>query len=838
MKNVVKDDSAYQNALARQQNANSAVTSSYQTAQQLYYNEQVSDLQQRQIDTQRTYNAINAGLNIAELAVSYGSKIYDVVQQSQSTSVQNEITTSLQEGQRLVQNSIASGKTYFGTNPATGEMELIMAPEVEQWYNASREKIDSGNYMASIKKSALQSFDLSYEALKTNANGTLVEKYYSDLNTNFATSLELAKQADIQSYVQAGGDIEVWNASSTIQGVKAINSRSDWSSDARQAQTTSYLLEVQQEGDTQIASKIATTEGLQAALNYIEGKGYYTTAERQKMFASASTAATYAKTAAEEEASAIMEDAFTNNSATPEQVYAALQQQYGSSSPAVQTAAKNAAILKQTELVQSMVNNQLVADKTEGISALYDTYQSFQSGAWDDKFYNIEDVKSSAISSYSSALTSAQEQIAKTTASEIEAIDDSNKTMFSQYQELQKANLSNYDNGAITGAEYVEREIAYAQGLISSLQEGGSTDVSYWTERTTSLATAAIQSISGTYVPKRYQSAVDAACDYIKISMGNNVTSANMTAEIADSIYQSNLEFTGRVADYIRENGATMTDEEFAEWVRKEAENYVLMKDTTAYKILSEGAVYDETSMANKNSEFKSIVDTAYSNGSSSSYLVTLGKNVTTGESQYVFKNDEARATFDDMATVAKSQIQWLTGIDEQYMTVELDNTGKDGVAFAPLVVVNDGSNRVFRFDGDGNIYVSIAGERDKDGTVVWSDTGFNMSNSVEAMDKQKKRNGNSLAFYGEGGNKIISDSGTGVTAASKWVNEHNGEEFTVQQIADYLKSSDDIEAAAKELKELYEEGKIKFDAKGITFQQHVNYTVSALMNLRRKGKI
>lgn len=838
MKNVVKDNSAYQSALSARQTAISNKNVAENRQIQLDYNDKIYALQQKSIETQRSYNNLSTALSFAELAVETGSGIYNIIQQSQSSSTQSAISTSFQEGQRLLQNSIANGTTYFGTNPTTGNAELIIAPEVEEWYNSSREQISNGNYMSSVKQSALQTFDLSYESLKTSANASVIEKYYSDLNTNFATNLDVAKSADVQSYVAAGGDLDLWNATTTIQGVTAINSRSDWSSDARQAQTTSYLLDVQKEGDTQIASTLAQTQGLQAALSYIDSKGIYTVEERQKMFATASTAATYAKTAAAETASAIMEDAFTNNTATPEQVYAALQQQYGNSSPAVQEAAKNAAILKQTELVQSMVTNQLTDDKMAGVSAIYDTWQSLESGAWNDKFYNIEDVKSSAISSYSSALTSAQEQIAKTTASEIEAIDDSNKTMFSQYQELQKANLANYDNGAITGAEYVEREIVYAQSLISGLQEGGATDVSYWTERTTSLATAAIQGISGTYVPKRYQSAVDEACDYIKIAMGNNVTSSKMTAEIADSIYQSNLEFTGHVADYIRENGATMTDEEFSEWVRKEATNYVLMQKDKGYKLVSEGAVYDEDTMAGKNNEFKAIVETAYSNGSSSSYLVTLGKNITTGESQYVFKNDEARATFDDMSTVAKSQIQWITGIDEQYMNVVLDNTGEYGVAFAPLVVVNDGSNRVFKFDGKGNIYVSTAGEKDNSGNVIWTDTGFDMANSAEAMDKQKKKNGNSLAFYGEDGNKIIPDSGTSVTATSEWVSEHSGEEFTVQQIADYLKSSDDIEAAAEELKELYEEGKIKFNAKGITFQQHINYTVSALMNLRRKGKI
>ncbi len=801
MKNVVRDNAAYQNALATRQNANSALSASNQSAQQLRYNEQVTDLQQRQIDAQRGYNAANAVIQAADLVINYGSKIYDVVQQSQSSAVQNEISTSLEEGQRLIQNSIASGKTYFGTNPTTGEMELVMAPEVENWYNSAREKIGSGNYMSQIKENALRSLDLSYESLKTSANGTLVEKYYSDLNTNFATNLELAKNLDVQSYVKAGGDIDTWNTTASIEGVKAINSRSDWSPEARQAQATSYLLDVQQEGDTQIAANLAKTQGLESALTYIESKDYYTTAEKQKMFASASTSATYAKTAASEEAQGIMEDALVNSSATPEQVYAALQERYGSSSPAIQQAVKEAAQLKQTEIVQNMVNNQLSSDITSGASSVYDTYTSIESGAWDDKFYGVESLKSAALSTYSTQITKIEKEVEKTTNVQ-KKIDDSNKNLFTQYQKLQEINLANFDNGTITGAEYIANEKLYADSFAASLKLGGTTDTTYWTEQSTALSAAAIQKISDMYIPKRYQSAVDDVLENIKIALGNNVTSSNMTPEIAQAIFDNNLEFTGHVADFIKENGATMTDEEFSTWISKEASDYVLLRSgNKTYSLIESGEAFSDTTVMSKvNGEFKNIVKMAYETPGASSWLVKLGTNFETGQANYVFSSDEAEGTWAEMQKTARTQISWLTGLDGDDMTITLDATSGDTV-FAPLVTVNDGSFRTFKFDGRGNIYESVEGKKDKDGNTIWRDTGINLANSDKDMAKQKLKAGYSIAedstfSSSAGGQK------TGLTTSSSKSEQTMGADTWADKnksaspgaVYQYLKSLDDSE--------------------------------------------
>lgn len=758
MKNVVKDNSAYQNALSARQSAISSSNTAEQRKIQLDYNNDVRELQKEQTSLQRTYNGISTALQFASIAVETGSSLYNIVQQSQSSSVQSAISTSLQEGQRLLQNSIANGTTYYGTNPTTGEAELIIAPEVEEWYNSSRDSISNGKYMSSVKESALQTFDLNYESLKTSANASVIEKYYSDLNTNFTTNLDLAKNADVQSYVASGGDIELWNASSTIQGIQAINSRSDWSTDARQAQTTAYLLDVQKEGDTQIASELARTQGLQAALDYIDSKGIYSVDERQKMFATASTSATYAKTAASEMAGAIMEDALTNGTATPEQVYAALIEQYGNSSPAVLASAKEAAILKQTEIVQNMVSNQLADDKIKGVSALYNTWQSFESGAWDDKFYNVEDVKASAISSYSTALSSAQEQIAKATASatdEIEAIDSTNKTAYTQFQEAQKIHLAQFEAGTISGEEYISAELSLMADFNSQYSSGGFKSTDYWQAETTNAAITAVQKVANGAIPSKYKAEVDNALDYLKNALSLNVTSTKMTAEQSKELYNANVALTGQFIDYIRDKGADMTPEEFSTWAMQKADDYVWLSRSSKYDKLLNGdyTVKASTTMAKRIDNFNDVIAISYGSakdGTSApgTYFVDWGDTFTydpmTGSYAYVskkdagytFTNENVEETWESMTILAKSQVKWLTGKDPDAMVY--CDTDDDGHPIMSPIVVCDGT--AYKFQNGKIQCSSFTQDATGNVSVVWQETGLKVVTDQGAMAEQVEK--------------------------------------------------------------------------------------------------
>lgn len=743
MKNVITDSSSTQNAITNLQNANSGVTNQKNIALQLEYNEDIYNLQQESIDSSRKYNAINLGLNLVSIGLDTAQKIYGIVNESQTNAADNQVSFQLEEGQRILQQSIASGATYYGTNPATGQTELVIAPEVEEWYSNAREQISQSKYMDSVKSNALNSLDISYENLKTSANGSVIEKYYSDLNTNFATKLDTLKQIDVQTYVQSGGDIDAWNANNTIQGVYAINSRSDWNSTAKQNQTLSYLQSVRESGDKEIAIGLAKSKGLKSATDYIDSRGYYSEEEKEKITTSAISAVSRAQAVAKESGIGYMEDALVNSTATPEAVYTLLDNEYSKYSDTIQRSAKEAAKQKQTELVETMVSNQLSSDKQSGIAYVYDSYNEITNGSWDAYFYDIDEVKYSAIEQYKKEIENYETTIAEQTATSIKKIDDNNKNAFSQYQTMQKLNLQKFDSGIINGETYINNEINNAKSFASAIKEGGETSSDVWTDKITLQATEAIRKIGDNYIPTQYKSALDDGIDYIKVALGYNVSNTNMTAETKEKIYDMNLEFAGHIADYIFENGAKFNEEDFHNYVIKEAQNYVLLSQNETYSNIKKGSmIFDETTMKGKIKDFKTTISYAYNTPNSGDYLAPLSSNALTGEQSYDFANDDVRATFNDMATIAKTQIQMVTGIDEQNMTIVLDNSEEGKTIFAPLVLVNDGSGRAFRFQGNGKIQMSTNGGE-------WQNTGLEMSTSYEGMEKQKDKNTDWIGVVG-----------------------------------------------------------------------------------------
>ena len=370
------------------------------------------------LDKMKTYNAINLGLDLTKLAINTASDIYGIVKQSQNAEGANVMAQSFEEGSRILTQSIYDGSTYFGTDPETGEATLIMSPALEEWKNSARAKIENGNYIKSVKDSLFQSFDLNYESLKTQAFGTAIEQSYADLNSNFATSMEISKRMDISSYVQAGGDLDLWS-STPIQGVTTITARSDWSDNAKQAQITQYMLDVQAEGDRQIASSIALNNGLEASYDWIRSRSYMTEDEKQSAYSAASKAVTQRTSAIKGEVEYYMEDAIVNGTATPKQVIEQVMQKYGSEGKEIVSFVSETLKDKQTELVSIAADQTYSEDCRQGLSALQETYDMLTSGKLDETFYNLDSLKEQYISRDDSAIYSAKKHRCKCQAGRI-----------------------------------------------------------------------------------------------------------------------------------------------------------------------------------------------------------------------------------------------------------------------------------------------------------------------------------------------------------------------------------------------------------------------------------
>lgn len=763
-KNVIRTHQAELQGLNAQSNASARQASGLSVAGTIISNLETVDLQKKSIANSEKWNNVNLAVDLVKTAYSIGSGIYDMIQSSDTATATGELNLEVEKGQQLVNESIVKGESRYDLND-DGDIEFSFSPAVEEWYNSARESIENSNHMKSTKKSMLTSLELQYESLKTNAQTTAISQYYSNYNTSFTNNLEDCKAADIASYVAAGGNYETWNQTATITGLQTIRARTDWSDTEKAIQSYSYLNEIRKEGDTQIASNIAVTQGRQAAYDYIYGAtgedgavsgglSYYTLDEKNSLYSKANTALTYATASAQEAAEGYMTDALTNGTATPEQVISAVKTEYADSAQAVRDAAVDAAREKQAEFVTKVCSNQLASDTASGIDAMIETYEQMTSGAWDDKFYGIEDTKASVMSKYESAIKTKQSELATkagNAATAVTKIDTANGKIYDAYEKESKANLEAYEAGAYDGKTYIETELAAAQKFNAQFSEGGNISADTWTAKTTSAAVSAVTTAIGDYIPARYQDEANDALDYLETALGLNITSTKMTTEQASQLYDAKTTLTGQFADYVRDHGADMTDGQFAEWAKQKVDDFVWLTSQGSYDKLLDGEFIPEndTDMSTRVKNFNSVVSLSYGSEkegieSPGSYFVkwesSFGYNAVTGkyeystkkEGNYTFANDNVEATWNSMATLAKSEIKWLTGDDDGKMLVYCD-TDEDGHPIMSPIVVSNGE--AYRFK-DGTIqYGNVS-----NGTVTWVETGLKVTTDADTMSAQVRK--------------------------------------------------------------------------------------------------
>lgn len=686
------------------------------------------------LDKMKTYNAINLGLDLTKLAINTASDIYGIVKQSQSAEGANVMAQSFEEGSRILTQSIYDGSTYFGTDPETGEATLIMSPALEEWKNNARAKIENGSYIKSVKDSLLQSFDLNYESLKTQAFGAAIEQSYADLNSNFATSMEISKRMDISSYVQAGGDLDLWS-STPIQGVTTITARSDWSDNAKQAQITQYMLDIQAEGDRQIASSIALNKGLEASYDWIRSRSYMTEDEKQSAYRTASNAVTQRTSAIKGEVEYYMEDAIVNGTATPKQVIEQVMQKYGSEGKEIVSFVASTLKDKQTKLVSIAASQTYSEDCREGIGALQETYDMLTSGKLDDKFYKLDDLKEKFISQYDSAIYSAKKQIADEISSSVKQIESANSKLLSDYDKAQKLVLEKFDAGIIDGKTAVTMYTQNAMALSDNISEGGTTPTSMWSEQANVTASKMIDQLLDDYIPSKYKTQVESGFNGLKAALGLNKTNATMTDEEQYQVAELQVEYYGRIADYIYQNGAVATDVEMLDFCKKTAQGIAVGYGSTSWKKVEEGSVFAGDTTAKEtidsfNDIQKALVmDDKGLKGAFVRFNKLAGIDADgNGEPDttlpvWIPIDAEAEQTFKDLAEFEMNQLHYLLGETDTKMEPVVGN--ENGTPVLVPDIIADAVTYRFR---DGNILYNTG-----DG---WQDTGYDVSVSEGEMYK------------------------------------------------------------------------------------------------------
>lgn len=727
------ESNARKQAMALSQQKTAAITAD--TSRE--YSDKQLENQNDYLKKMQFYNGLNLGLDITKQVINFASDMYGLVEQSQMSEGSGAMASSFEEGSRILTKSIYDGTTYFGTDPETGEATLVLSPELEEWRNNARLSIENGNYMKSVKDSLLQSFDLNYESLKTQAFGNAIKQSYADLNSSFASSMDIAKRADIASYVQAGGDLDLWS-SSPIQGVNTITARNDWSDNAKQAQITQYMLDVQAEGDRQIASSIALNDGLEASYDWIRSRSYMTEDEKQSAYRTASNAVTQRTSAIKGEVEYYMEDAIVNGTATPKQVIEQVVQKYGSEGKEIVSFVSDTLKDKQTELVSIAASQTYSEDRRQGLSALQETYDMLTSGQLDDTFYNLDSLKEQYISQYDTAIYSAKKQIADEINANITQIESANSKLLSDYEKSQDLVMKKFDAGIIDGKTAVSMFQQNAIALSENLSEGGKTSTSLWSDKANVTACSFIDKLLDNYVPSKYKTQVEAGFSGLKAALGLNKTNATMTEDEQYQLAELQSIYYGRVADYIYQNGATASADEMLDFCRTTASNIAVGYGSKSWTKVQEGNPFaTDTTAAATIDTFNDLEQSLTAEGGSSGAFVRVNKVAGTdadgdGEPDsdvplWIINSAGAMQTFNELAEFEMNQLNYLLGKSDTQM-VPIIGTENGEPVLVPDIIV-DGVT--YRIRDENILYNEGSG---------WEDTGYDIAESEGEMYVQKIR--------------------------------------------------------------------------------------------------
>ena len=727
------ESNARKQAMALSQQKTAAITAD--TSRE--YTDKQLENQNEYLKKMQFYNGLNLGLDITKQVINFASDMYGLVEQSQMSEGSGAMASSFEEGSRILTKSIYDGTTYFGTDPETGEATLVLSPELEEWRTNARLSIENGNYMKSVKDSLLQSFDLNYESLKTQAFGNAIKQSYADLNSSFASSMDIAKRADIASYVQAGGDLDLWS-SSPIQGVNTITARNDWSDNAKQAQITQYMLDVQAEGDRQIASSIALNDGLEASYDWIRSRSYMTEDEKQSAYRTASNAVTQRTSAIKGEVEYYMEDAIVNGTATPKQVIEQVVQKYGSEGKEIVSFVSDTLKNKQAELVSIAADQTYSEDCRQGLSALQETYDMLTSGKLDETFYNLDSLKEQYISRYDSAIYSAKKQIADEINASVKQIESANSKLLSDYEKSQDLVMEKFDAGIIDGKTAVSMFQQNAIALSDSLSDGGTTSTSLWSEKANVTACSFIDKLLDNYVPSKYKTQVDGGFNGLKAALGLNKTNATMTEEEQYQLAELQSIYYGRVADYIYQNGATASADEMLDFCRTTASTIAVGYGSKSWTKVQEGNPFaTDTTAAATIDTFNDLEQSLTAEGGSSGAFVRVNKVAGTdadgdGEPDsdvplWIINSAGAMQTFNELAEFEMNQLNYLLGKSDTQM-VPIIGTENGEPVLVPDIIV-DGVT--YRIRNENILYNEGSG---------WEDTGYDIAESEGEMYVQKIR--------------------------------------------------------------------------------------------------
>lgn len=727
---------AKQTSIATDTNARlSSRDKSLESLQKSYELSQKSlDLNQESIDNARFYNNAEFGLNLLKLGID----TYNTVVQSQGSDADKDNTAEGNKWQQLFNESLVKGTSYYDDNG-----NFVIDPELQDNYETYIASIDETHRLGQVKKYQKESAQAMWQGLVTDASASALKTYATNLENNFQAGIQSDLQSDVQAYVAAGGDLFDLNEDYMLKGIARIGGRTDWNPSVIKAKQSQYLDDMMKLGDQEIATNIALSEGKQAAFDYVYGDGnsFSTTEEKNNAYSKAIKALDNRMASVKTSSESMMEDAMVNGSATPVEVYKSIAESLSGEPKEVIDAANEAAKKKQKEIINAIANNTFVRDKGSGLASLEASYGSLMSGGFDAYFYGIEDTKATVANMYQAEISAEQKAIATATATTEKAVESAKKQVVTTYQDAQKETMQKFDDGVITGeqavAEFIDNA-AVARASINGTKKDSTGDT--WTEEILDSANAFLDEITDAYIPSKYKTQMTSAFNLLKASAKLNKTESSMTTDQRQAVRDANTFFYGRIADYIYENGADMTPDDFAAFADQEASSLAFVfEENSPWKTFLDGTKIDGSTQTAIKRQFLSANSMAWEKTGNDMlfYLDYAYGDARSEDPKVQYATEGVSVTYGAMIREVAKQVSWITGDETGVLETTAHMSDDNGrLVLSPTLTATDGTQ--YRVGKNNTIEVFApatlpSGAKDYS-QGQWIDTKITPANTKEEM--------------------------------------------------------------------------------------------------------
>lgn len=733
---VYRDPSVSINEINKQANANAMVSGGV-------YRSQAQDLSLQNIETQKaqTRNEENYGIvknvfDIINVGLEFGSWSASMIEQSQKQSAEQNLKLISQEGQTIINQSIQSGESYWEQDE-NGNSRLVMGESVRKWQEETRQKIRDSKYMGSVKGDMLSAFEANNRALEISAYDTAMKQSYAELQSAFASNLETSVMQDVQTYISYGGDLEAMVSDGVLlSGTQTIASQKMLTPQQKKYYTAQYFDTLRTQGDIEIASQIARTQGAQAAHDYIysDSRSYLTEQQKQSAYSTALKSLSQSMTLASDQAASYMQDALMRaadgeTGMTARVAYQEIAKGLVGAPKEVQKAAMDSAKAEQIDFLNEVMTSMHNEDLVGGLASLRQTYEALQDGTYDDYFVNCESLKSTALAKYKTSIDKIEKELATQLNTSVDKIRSANSSVVTEYEKYQKNIWNQFENGTLTGEEAILLTSMASATYGARISAGENPTEETLTNAT--LSASIIQTTANTqinkliddYVPADVKAYAKSRLSSIMDRIGMPVSESARSDEQKQQMLDLEASYYGQIADYIFRNGQGMTSDSINSFVDDLANRFALeISENGNYWKIVNGTAFDSaadtSSAAKSKKQYEEVISTAYKSGG----LIYDDK----AKGTYAYISNDAKEMFDDLVMYTATQVSYITGEAPNKIAAGATPTLYDGNRVYVPQVYSD--NRLWRLGPNGTFecYDGVASG--------WQNTGIAPQTTEEKM--------------------------------------------------------------------------------------------------------